>query len=251
MPPNSRHQTAPPASEYCSGVLLRRYQRFLADIRLDSGEVITAHTPNTGAMSGCAEPGSRVSLRAGDNPKRKYRWSWIATEVVGVAGEKIWVGVEPGAANQIVAQGIRNGVIRELQGYRTIRSEVPYGEERSRIDLLLQAEQMPDCYVEVKSVTLAEATGVALFPDAVTSRGSKHLRELMVMADTGKRAVIFFCVQRPDVKGFAPAAAIDPSYAQLLQQAVTSGVEAFAYRCQVSAERVVILDALPLWVNAD
>ena len=187
-----------------AGTLIKRYKRFLADVELDDGRIVTAHTPNTGSMLGCCEPGSRVWLSNSGNPKRKYALSWELVE----AAPGVLVGINTGLPNKLVREGIRDGTITELQGYDAIRQEVRYGRENSRIDLLLEGGGKPDCYVEIKNVTLAEE-GIGYFPDAVSERGSKHLRELAEVAAGGKRAVICFCVQRKDVFEVRPADSID------------------------------------------
>lgn len=225
-----------------TGTLLRRYQRFLADVRLADGRVITAHTPNTGSMLGCAEPGSRVWLREVDNPKRKYRHAWELVE--NAAG--VMIGINTGVVNRLVSEAITSGVAAELQGYATLRQEVCYGSENSRIDLLLQGSGRPACYVEIKNVTAVEGTGTAFFPDAVSARGSKHLRELMQVVAQGGRGVICFCVQRGDAVAVRPADEIDPLYGRTLRAALAAGVEAVAYRATVSPQAVVLDTALPL-----
>jgi len=226
------------------GRLLKRYKRFLADVELKNGEVITAHTANTGKMTGCSEPGSRVWLSGSDNPKRKYPHSW---EIVEVA-PGVLCGINTLLGNQLVSEAIAAGQILELQGYADIRREVPYGEERSRIDLLLEpVEFMPSCYVEVKNVTLANQ-GVALFPDAVTVRGAKHLRELIRVVDQGARAVVFYCVQRNDCHVFRPADTIDAAYAQTLREAMKKGVEAIAYQADVRVTGICLTKAMPVCV---
>jgi len=223
--------------------LIRRYKRFLADVRMANGEELTVHTPNTGAMTGCAEPGSTVWLRDVDSPKRKYRYSWEVTENL----QGVMVGVHTGITNRLVSEAIEQGVVTELQGYSTVRQEVRYGEERSRIDLLLQGhEDGRDCYVEIKNVTTCDAQGYGYFPDAVSSRASKHLRELMNMVSRGQRAVIFFCVQRGDVEQVRPADEIDTLYGQTLREALAAGVEALAYRARVTPHEVVLEKALPV-----
>lgn len=221
------------------GTLIKRYKRFLADILLDDGSVVTAHCPNSGSMKGCAVPGSPVLLSRSDNPLRKLRYTW---ELVYVDGG--WVGLNTNLPNRLAREGIENGTVAGLQGYASIRPEVPYGSERSRIDLLLEGES-GRCYVEVKSVTLVEY-GKALFPDAVTTRGQKHLRELMEVVRHGDRGVIFFVVQRGDAASVSPAAGIDPEYARLLREAVRQGVEAMAYQADVSPDRIVLGRALPV-----
>jgi sugar fermentation stimulation protein A len=209
------------------GRLIRRYKRFLADVELADGKVITVHSPNTGSMKGCSTPGSRVWLQDSENGKRKYRHGWEIVE----AEPGVLVGINTGLANGLVRDGIESGLIGELSGYSRIRQEVRYGQENSRIDLLLEREAGL-AYVEVKSVTLVEQ-GVAYFPDAVSVRGAKHLRELAVMVREGHRAVIFYCVQRGYGVEVRPADAIDPEYGRALRQALAAGVEAVAYAADV------------------
>ena len=220
------------------GTLIRRYQRFLADVELSDGTVVTAHCPNSGSMMGCAIPGNPVLLSLSPNPARKYQYTW---ELVYADGQ--WVGINTGLPNRLVREGIETGTIAELQGYDVIRGEVPYGE-RSRIDFLLEGSR-GRCFVEVKNVTLVEGA-VALFPDAVTTRGQKHLRELMRVVREGGRGVIFFVVQRGDGTSVAPADAIDPEYGRLLREALASGVEALAYRAVVAPEGVYLDHPLPV-----
>lgn len=222
-------------------LLVKRYQRFLADVVLPDGRVMTVHTPNTGSMQGCSEPGSRVWLRDTGNPRRKYSLSWELVETpMGVL-----VGINTGLASRLVAEGIRRGVIGELQGYPHLRAEVAYGLENSRIDLLLKTDGGACCYVEVKNVTLVEGH-MALFPDAVSARGRKHLRELAALAEVGQRAVIFFCVQRADALEVRPADRIDPNYGRTLRQALARGVEALAYSADVSPQAVTLRTRLPV-----
>lgn len=223
--------------------LIYRYKRFLADVTLPNGEEITVHTPNTGAMTGCAEPGSTVYLRDVNNPKRKYRYSWEMTKnSLGVM-----VGVHTGITNNLVREAIEGGVMGDLQGYETIRQEVKYGEEGSRIDLLLQGHaDGRDCYVEIKNVTTCDEEGFGYFPDAVSSRATKHLRELMGVVANGGRGVIFFCVQRGDVEKVRPADEIDPLYGETLREAIAAGVEAFACRALVSPDAVILETPIPV-----
>lgn len=228
-------------SPLIEGLLVRRYQRFLADVALSDGRMITAHTPNTGSMKGCSKPGSRVWLRDTGNFRRKYILTWELVE----AGPGVLVGINTGLPSRLVAEGIRKGVIAELQGYDEFRSEVPYGRENSRIDLLLKTQGEVCCYVEVKNVTLVEGR-TALFPDAVSVRGTKHLRELAAVAEAGHRAVIFFCVQRADAVEVRPADAIDPRYGQTLRQALACGVEALAYDTCISPRAVALRAPLPV-----
>jgi len=226
-----------------SATLIRRYKRFLADVEMPNGETTVVHTPNTGAMTGCAEPGSTIWLRDVNNPKRKYRYSWEMTQNL----QGVMVGVHTGMTNALVREAIEGGVVEELQGYETIRQEVKYGEEGSRIDLLLEGHaDGRDCYVEIKNVTTCDARDFGYFPDAVSVRASKHLRELMAMVARGQRAVIFFCVQRGDVERVRPADEVDTIYGETLRQALAAGVEALAYRARVTPEEIVLEKALPV-----
>jgi len=210
------------------GRLLRRYQRFLADVDTAAG-ILTAHCPNTGSMQGCAEPGMRVWLSPATNPARKLAWTWELVEALpGVV-----VGMHTGRSNALVREAIEAGRVPELAGYTAIRPEVKYGEG-SRIDLLLTAPGRPDCYVEVKNVTAAVAGRIGYFPDAVTTRGTKHLREMSAMVASGHRAVLVFCVQRGDVECMRPADHIDPVYARTLREALAAGVEVIALGATVS-----------------
>ncbi len=219
-----------------SATLIRRYKRFLADVTLADGNEMTLHCANTGAMTGCAAPGDTVWYSTSDNPKRKYPCSWELTETQ--AGDKICINTA--RANQLVVEGIENGTIEELFGYDTLRTEVKYGQENSRIDILLQSEGKPDCYVEVKSVTLLGENGQGFFPDAQTTRGQKHLRELTEMAQQGARAVLFYSVQHSGIENVSPATHIDPIYSQLLGQALAAGVEVICYRATLNSESMMV-----------
>jgi len=222
--------------------LTRRYKRFLADVTLDDGTALTAHCPNTGSMLGCQLPGSRVWLSRSDNPKRKYAYTWELVELDG----GVLVGINTGRSNALVREAIESGVIGELGGYDEIRAEVRYGSENSRADFLLSGGD-GDCYVEVKNVTAAVQDGVAVFPDAVSTRGTKHLRELMgVVREAGKRAVLCFCVQRTDVDEVRPADDIDPVYGRTLREALAAGVEVVAYRAEMHPEAVVLAERIPV-----
>jgi sugar fermentation stimulation protein A len=231
------------AKKLVEGRLIRRYKRFLADVQLP-GEVITAACPNTGSMLGCADPGSRVWLSESDKPSRKYRHTW---EIVELAGARpVMIGINTGLPNALVEEAIAAGAIPELAGYRTLRREVGYGEERSRVDILLESPRRKSCYVEVKSVTLAGSPGVALFPDSVSERGSRHLRELMRLKAGGLRPVQVYCVQRGDVSEVRPADAIDPEYGRTLREALAAGVEVIAYRARVTAGEIRIDKRIPV-----
>jgi len=201
------------------GLLLQRYKRFLADVRLEDGTLVTAHTTNTGSMKTCWEPGDRVLLERATNPNRKLGFTWLAVERSGG-----WVGVETGMPNRVVAEAARRGVLPGLPGLREVRTEVKYGSENSRIDVLAQDAQGRQVFIEVKNATLKEGPW-ALFPDAVTQRGTKHLRELQSTAREGHRAVIAFFVHRTDVDRFDAAREIDPAYAAELDRAAGAGVE--------------------------
>jgi len=212
--------------------LIRRYKRFLADVRLTDGTELTVHCANPGRMDGCRELGSPVLLSDSRNPRRKLRYTW---ELVHTGAT--WVGVNTMRTNTVVREAIEAGAIAELTGYPELRAEVRYGE-RSRVDLLL-TRGAARCYVEVKNVTLAEA-GCALFPDAVTARGLTHLHELARRVAAGDRAVMFYLVNREDCDRFAPAAAIDPAYAAGLAEAVAAGVEVIVYAARVRPEGVEV-----------
>lgn len=219
------------------GTLIRRYKRFLADIELQDGSRVTAHCPNSGSMLGCNLPGLPVMLSLSPNPNRKLAYTWELVQADG-----FWVGLNTMLPNRLAEEAILDGTIVELQGYQNLRREVPYGSERSRIDILLEGDQ-GRCFVEVKNVTLVER-GLALFPDAVTERGQKHLRELMEVVRNGGRGVILFTVQRGDGAAVAPADGIDPVYGRLLREAVKKGVEALAYRALVRPEDIRLTERL-------
>jgi len=222
--------------------LIRRYKRFLADVEMSDGEKITVHCPNTGAMLGCADPGSKVWLSHSDNPKRKYAWTWELVETGTVL-----VGVHPGRSNQFVAEAISTGVISQLQGYAECRAEVGYGHENSRADFLLSDHMTKaDCFLEVKNVTAVSSAGIGIFPDAVSARGTRHLRELGGCVEAGGRAALCFCVARDDVTEIRPADNIDPVYGQELRKAIATGVEVLAYRAQVSPQQVLLYQQIPV-----
>ncbi|HKK13375.1 MAG TPA: DNA/RNA nuclease SfsA [Gammaproteobacteria bacterium] len=229
-------------SPLLEGTLERRYKRFLADVRLSDGSRVTAHCPNTGSMMGCMGPGSRVWLRDTGNRQRKYPLSW---ELVEVDGGTL-VGINTARSNALVREAIEAGVIAELRGYLHVRGEVRYGNENSRIDLLLEDDDGGRCYVEVKNVTAAAAGHVALFPDAVSTRGTRHLRELAAVAGQGDRAVIVYCVQRGDVNEVRPADDIDPDYGRALRQALDQGVQALAYQARISPAGIALVCPLPV-----
>lgn len=230
------------------GRLIKRYKRFLADVELPDGKVVVAHCPNTGSMSGCKTAGSRVWLSESHNPKRKLRYTWELVETA--PGELAMINTA--RPNRQVREAIEAGVIESLKGYADIRSEVRYGSEKSRIDLHLSGHaSAPDAWVEVKSVTLAGGDGQGFFPDAVTLRGQKHLRELMAQVDAGDRAVLVFCVNHTGIDRVAPADHIDPDYGALLRQAIDHGVEVLAWRAGLSPTQLTLVDALPVDAKAE
>ena len=217
------------------GTLLRRYKRFLADVELDNGDHITIHCPNTGAMTGCAEPGSEVWMSVSDNPKRKYTHTWELTHTQDGA----WICVNTNRANSLVAEAIEQGLISSLADYASVQREVKY-EENSRVDFYLsQHPERSDAYVEVKSVTLfdprqsTEANG--FFPDAVSTRGHKHLNALMAVAQRGQRAVLVYAVLHSQIQTVAAAVHIDAKYAELVKQARAVGVEVIPVFFSISA----------------
>jgi sugar fermentation stimulation protein A len=229
------------------GVLLRRYKRFLADITNKEGESITIHCPNTGSMKNCQEPGSRVWYSDSENPKRTYTCTWELVEV----DDKHIVGINTGLANKLVHEAITSNSIEELTAYGSLRTEVAYGEQKSRIDLLLEGTARdPDalCYVEVKNVSLGLGDGLGSFPDAVTTRGQKHLQELLHMHTQGHRAVLLFCVQHSGIQRIIPADDIDPEYGRLLREVASKGVEVLAYRADFDVQNscVTLREKVPV-----
>lgn len=216
------------------GVLLKRYKRFLADVALDSGEVVTAHCANTGPMTGVLQPGGRVRLRHAPSPTRKLAWTWEQAQVPGADGTPIWVGINTALPNRLVRATIEAGCLEPWLGpIGAIKAEVTYGaNRRSRIDLLLTpAEGASDprpIYVEVKNTTWTDGE-LALFPDTVTERGQKHLEELMGVLPEA-RAVLLPCLSRADVTRFAPGDSADPRYGDLFRQALAAGVEVIPCR---------------------
>jgi sugar fermentation stimulation protein A len=220
-----------------AGRLLRRYRRFFAEVELLDGQVVTAHTPNTGSMRQCAVPGQRVLLSLSANPARKLPYTWELVEVNGH-----WADVNTLRANRVVEEALRAGAIADFAGC-TVRPEFPWGA--SRFDFLLERAG-ERTLLEVKNVTLCCADQLACFPDAVTERGQKHLRGLLQAKQEGWRAAVLFLVQRGEAAAFTPADAVDPEYGRLLRAAVAGGVEALAYRTRVTPQTVTIDRALPV-----
>lgn len=215
-----------------SGILRKRYKRFFADIELESGEVITAHCPNTGPMTGISTPNSPVQVSCSDNPKRKLRYTWEMTQVCDT--QPTWVGVNTSLPNRVVKAVIEQGLIPGLDRYSQIRTEVPYGAaNKSRIDFLLtEAETNRPIYIEVKNTTWAK-NHLALFPDTVTTRGQKHLRELTALIPEAQVVMLYF-INRDDCTHFAPGDSADPKYGQLLREAVDQGLAVLPCRFEVS-----------------
>lgn len=219
-------------SKLIPGTLVQRYKRFLADVRLADGAVVTAHCTNTGSMLGCKQPGSAVYLSRSASDKRKLPYTW---EMIRVNGS--WVGINTIHPNRLVAEAIAAGSIPELCAYKTIRREVKVGAH-SRLDLCLEGN-LESCFIEVKNVTLA-FDGAAAFPDAVSERATRHLKELMRLKRKGLRAAVVFVVQRGDCDHFRPADEIDPEYGRWLRCAVKAGVEALPYVATVTPRKILL-----------
>ncbi|MES0862236.1 DNA/RNA nuclease SfsA [Ruegeria sp. SCPT10] len=213
--------------------LIRRYKRFLADCTLEDGSEVTAHCANPGSMMGLAETGQKIWLEPNDDPKKKLKYGWRLVD----HENGHFTGVDTSVPNKALRLALQSGEIPELAAYDTVRAEVKYGQN-SRIDFLLSGPDLPDAYVEVKSVTLSRQTGLAEFPDSVTARGTKHLGELAEMVGQGHRAVMLYLVQRTDCERFALAADIDPAYAAAFELAQAQGVERLVYRTRITPEGV-------------
>src|SRR6516225_9740343 len=224
--------------------LVRRYKRFLADVVLPSGETITVHCANPGAMIGLNVPGARVWLSKSTNSNRKLPHSWELIEVDLGAGVEL-VGINTGHPNALAGEAIAAGMIPELAGYAVVRREVRYGEN-SRVDFLLEGPARPPCYLEIKNVHLMRARGLAEFPDAVTSRGARHLTELAAMVGAGHRAVMLFLIQIGSARRFKLARDIDPAYGAAFDAARAAGVEALAYRCAITCEGIEVAQPVPV-----
>lgn len=225
-----------------TGILLRRYKRFLADVRLADGQSLTVHCPNSGSMRGCSTPGSPVLISKSDNLRRKYPWT---LEMVREQG--VWIGVHTGRTNYLIREALENGVIGDFGPLSSIVPEVTVSAG-SRLDFRLETESGGTVYLEVKNCSLAE-NGVALFPDAVTARGTKHLHELVRLAAAGYGAAVIFCVQRHDADRFAPAARIDPVYAETVAWAAGRGVRFLAYRAEVCPQAITVREKIPFCLS--
>ncbi len=220
------------SSSLVRGTLVQRYKRFLADVQLPDGATVVAHCTNTGSMMGCKTPGSAVYLSRCDHPRRRLAYTW---EMIRVNGG--WVGINTLHPNHLVAEGIKTGAISELQGYASIRREV-CTRQGTRLDLCLEGPSGL-CFVEVKNVTLA-IDGTAAFPDAVSARGTKHLKELIRLKRKGHRTALVFVIQRQDCNGFRPADEIDPEYGRWLRRAARAGVEVLPYKARVTPEEIIL-----------
>jgi sugar fermentation stimulation protein A len=232
------------AAPLLPAILVRRYKRFLADVVLPSGETVTVHCANPGAMTGLNMPGARVWLSRSEKASRKLPHSWELIEVDLGAGIEL-VGINTGHPNALAGEAIVAGRIPELSGYAVVRREVRYGE-KSRVDFLLEAPARPPCYVEIKNVHLMRARGLAEFPDAVTSRGARHLAELAAMRAAGNRAVMLFLIQIGSAQRFGLARDIDSAYGKAFDLARAAGVEAIAYRCVVSREGIEVAERVEI-----
>jgi sugar fermentation stimulation protein A len=229
------------SSTLIRGRLLKRHKRFLADVELETGQMITATCPNTGSMIGLTEPGNAVWLSVSDSPTRKYRHTWELVELPshGLAG------VNTSHPNRIVAEAIKDGRVTQFGGYGSLRAEVPYGRN-SRIDLLLEDAGKPPCYVEIKNVHLFRKPGLAEFPDCVTERGRKHLVEMADMVKQGARAVMVYLIQCSAPERFALADDLDPDYVKAYAKARAQGVEALAFTCDVDTQTITLGRSLPV-----
>ena len=226
------------------GRLVKRYKRFLADVELENVElenkkIVIAHCPNSGSMKGCATPGAPVWISQSDNPKRKLKYTWELIQT-----EDSMIGVNTQIPNKLVKTSIENGLVPELKEYTKVKPEVKTSAH-TRLDLLLENETGKKCYVEIKNCTLVE-DGTAMFPDAVTTRGQKHLDELVSLKHQGHRAVIFYLIQRMDARVFTPAAMIDKVYAQKLKYAVENGVEIMTRDTFIDTRHISLRRAVPV-----
>lgn len=219
------------------GTLIKRYKRFLTDVQLDDGTVVVAHCTNSGTMKSCLEDGAEVCLTPVNDPKRKTKFTW---EMIKINDR--WVGINTGNPNVLAFEAVREGLIPQLKGYTEVKREVKF--EDSRFDVMARNEG-ETCFIEVKNVTL-KVGNAALFPDAVTTRGLKHLETLMSVKAQGMRAVMLYIIQRMDVDHFGPARDIDPAYAEGMKRAAAAGVEIIAMQAEVTPEGIALVHQLPL-----
>jgi sugar fermentation stimulation protein A len=232
------------AAPLIPATLVKRYKRFLADVVLPSGETVTVHCANPGAMTGLAHPGARVWLSKSADPKRKLAHSWELVEVDLGNGHEL-VGINTAHPNGLVAKALAEGRVPEFAGYASIRREVKYGR-KSRVDFLLEQAGRPPCYLEIKNVHLMRTPGLAEFPDSVTARGARHLAELADMAAAGARAAMLFLVQIGSAQRLAIARDIDPAYAKAFDRARAAGVEALARRCRLTLHGIEVAEAVAI-----
>lgn len=226
-----------------TGTLIRRYKRFLADVVLADGSSLTVHCPNPGSMRGCSSPGSPVLISRSDNPKRTYAWGLEMVQEQGV-----WIGIHTGRANHLVYEALTGGVIDDFGTIISVRQEVMVSD-KSRLDFFVESSGGGTAYIEVKNCSLAEQ-GIACFPDAVTSRGTKHLHELVALAEAGFGAAVLFCIQRGDATACTTAAHIDPVYAKTAAWAAGHGVRFLAYQAELSPREIIIRRALPFFIDS-
>jgi sugar fermentation stimulation protein A len=232
------------AEPLLEGHLVERYKRFLADIDLSTGERVTAHCANPGAMLGLKEPGSRVYLSRATNPKRKLAYNWEFVEVAAGGGPHQLVGINTSRPNLLVGEALRDGRLAPFDSYERVRPEVKYGRN-SRIDFLLEADGRPPCYLEVKNCHLMREANFAEFPDCVAARSAKHLYELADMVAAGARAALVYVIQMTADR-FDVARDIDPAYDRAFRHALAAGVETHAYACRITPEEVVIDREIPI-----
>ena len=235
------------SSPLLRGRLVKRYKRFFADIELIDGTIITAHCPNTGSMQGVLTPGNFVWVSKNDNPKRTLKYTWELVEVDGT-----YIGVNTQNPNRILENALKSGYIPVLSAYPTIKAEVKYGTENSRIDYLLTDDDGNRCYVEVKNAhhsAVENDVNVGMFPDSKTTRGVKHLHELMRMVDEGHRAVLIYCLQRGDCESLRFGVEFDPVYAKTAVMALKHGVEMMPYSCAITQQGITLYKPLNLIVE--
>lgn len=218
------------------GRLIKRYKRFLADVTLDNGEIVTAHCTNSGSMKSCLEENAEVYLSPVNDPKRKTKFTWEMIKI-----NKDWVGINTGNPNKLAFDAVKNDEIEKLKGYTDVKREVKFDD--SRFDVMAKNDS-ETCFIEVKNVTLKEGN-YALFPDAVTSRGKKHLETLAKVKEKGMRAVMLYIIQRTDVEIFAPAKDIDPEYAESLKKVYQKGVEIIPIQAKVTPQKIELIKELP------
>ncbi len=218
------------------GRLIKRYKRFLADVQLDDGKIVTAHCTNSGSMKSCLENDAEVYLSPVNDSKRKTKFTW---EMIKINNN--WIGINTGNPNKLAFEAVLNNQIEKLKGYSEVKREVKFGD--SRFDIMAKNET-EICFIEVKNVTL-KVGDYALFPDAITSRGKKHLETLIKVKENGMRAVMLYIIQRTDVSIFAPANEIDPEYAKTLKKAYNNGIEIIPMQAKVTPEKIDLVKELP------